>query len=163
MPQLDPTYYPTQLFWLIVVFSLLFVVLWKIALPRISRIREVRQSRIEADLGKAKAVKIEAESVLAAYENSLAKASAKAQEIIHKVSDEMSAERARRLDEVAQSIVGRVLEAEATISHEEQRAAGEVNSLSADLVCLATEKLGCGDTSNKNATAAIEAALVRVK
>tara|TARA_B100001093_G_scaffold40088_1_gene34100 strand:+ start:204 stop:695 length:492 start_codon:yes stop_codon:yes gene_type:complete len=163
MPQLDPTYYPTQLFWLIVVFSLLFVVLWKIALPRISRIREVRQSRIEADLGKAKAVKIEAESVLAAYENSLAKASAKAQEIIHKVSDEMSAERARRLDEVAQSIVGRVLEAEAAISHEEQRAAGEVNSLSADLVCLATEKLGCGDTSNKNATAAIEAALVRVK
>jgi len=163
MPQLDPTYYPTQLFWLIVVFSLLFVVLWKIALPRISRIREVRQSRIEADLGKAKAVKIEAESVLAAYENSLAKASAKAQEIIHKVSDEMSAERARRLDEVAQSIVERVLEAEAAISHEEQRAAGEVNSLSADLVCLATEKLGCGDTSNKNATAAIEAALVRVK
>jgi len=79
------------------------------------------------------------------------------------VSDEMSAERARRLDEVAQSIVGRVLEAEAAISHEEQRAAGEVNSLSADLVCLATEKLGCGDTSNKNATAAIEAALVRVK
>ena len=163
MPQLDPTYYPSQLFWLIVVFSLLFVVLWKIVLPRISRIREVRQSRIEADLEKAKAVKIEAESVLAAYEDSLAKASAKAQEINHEVSDEVSTERARRLDEVAQSIVKRVQEAEALISNEEQRAAREVNSLSADLVCLATEKLGCGETSNKNAAAAVEAALARIQ
>ena len=163
MPQLDPTYYPTQLFWLIVTFSLLFVVLWKIALPRISRIREVRQSRIEADLEKAKAVKVEAESVLAAYENSLAKASSKAQEIIHKVSDDISTERARRMDETAQSIVERVQEAEVASSDEEKRAAAEVNALSAELVSLATEKLGCGETSNKNATAAIEAALMRIK
>ena len=163
MPQLDPTYYPTQLFWLVVVFSLLFVVLWKIALPRISRIREVRQSKIEADLEKAKAVKIEAESVLQAYEKLLAKASLEAQEINHKMFDEVSTERARRLDEVAQSIVKRLQEAEAAISEEERRAAIEVNSLSADLVGLATEKLGCGKTSDKNAAAAIEAALVRMK
>ena len=163
MPQLDPTYYPTQLFWLVVVFSVLFVVLWKIALPRISRIREVRQSKIEADLEKAKAVKIEAESVLQAYEKLLAKASAEAQEINHKVFDEVSTERARRLDEVAQSIVKRLQKTEAAISEEERRAAIEVNSLSADLIGLATEKLGCGKTSDKNATAAVEAALVRMK
>lgn len=163
MPQLDPTYYPTQLFWLVVVFSLLFIVLWKIALPRISRIREVRQSKIEADLEKATAVKIEAESVLQAYEKLLAKASAEAQEINHKVFDEVSTERAKRLDEVAQSIVKRVREAEAAISEEERRVAIEVNSLSAELVSLATEKLGCGKTSDKNATTAVEAALVRRK
>ena len=163
MPQLDPTYYPTQLFWLVVVFSFLFVVLWKIALPRISRIREVRQSKIEADLEKARAVKIEAESVLAAYEKLLVKASAEAQEINHKAFDDVSTERARRLDEVEKTIVKRVQEAEAAITEEEQRAAREVNSLSADLVGLATEKLGCGKTSDKNATAAIEAALVRMK
>ena len=67
MPQLDPSYYPTQLFWLAITFGLLFVVLWKIALPRISHIRAIRQSRIETDLEKAKAVRIEAGEVLKTY------------------------------------------------------------------------------------------------
>ena len=50
MPQLDPTFYTTQLFWLIVIFTLLFLVVWKVALPRIANIREARRTRIDADL-----------------------------------------------------------------------------------------------------------------
>ena len=44
MPQLDPTFFPTQLFWLFVVFTLLFLVVWKVALPRIADVRETRRS-----------------------------------------------------------------------------------------------------------------------
>ena len=81
MPQLDPTFFPTQLFWLFVVFVLLFLVVWKLALPRIAHIRHVRRSRIDTDLEKATSLKEEAEEVLAAHEESLAEATGQAQAI----------------------------------------------------------------------------------
>lgn len=159
MPQLDPSYYPTQLFWLAITFGLLFVVLWKIALPRISHIRAIRQSRIETDLEKAKAVRIEAGEVLKTYESSLAKATEEAQEIHHKVVDELSAERTKRFDEVNQSIADRIQKAETAIFAEEKLAIKEINSLSSELVQVATQQLGCGKTSIKDATTAVKAVL----
>ncbi|HAA93387.1 MAG TPA: F0F1 ATP synthase subunit B', partial [Rhodospirillaceae bacterium] len=116
MPQLDPTFFPTQLFWLVVIFTLLFLIVWKVALPRIAGIRETRRTRIDTDLEKAGVLKEEAEGVLAAYEKSLAEATGKPQAVHRSVADELLAERNRRLDEVAESLAGRLREAEAEIA-----------------------------------------------
>lgn len=159
MPQLDPTFYPTQLFWLVVIFTLLFLVVWKVALPRIADIRDTRRTRIDTDLEKAGKLKEEAEDVLAAYERSLAEATAKAQGVHRSVADELLAERNRRLDEVSQSMAARLREAEAGIAAEEKRAAKEISTVSAELVQLATEQLGTGKTTKKDASAAVKAAL----
>ncbi len=68
MPQFDTTAFTPQLFWLAVTFGVLFFVLRRFALPRLSRIMEARQERIDADLDKAASVKEEADRVLAEYE-----------------------------------------------------------------------------------------------
>ena len=54
MPQLNPEFFISQLFWLAVFFSILFIFLWRISLPRIANVLEARQSKINNDLSTAK-------------------------------------------------------------------------------------------------------------
>ena len=60
MPQLDPSTFATQLVWLIITFLILYLILWKSALPRIASILQDRQERIDNDLEKAEKLKKEA-------------------------------------------------------------------------------------------------------
>ena len=64
MPQLNPEFFTPQLFWLLITFSVLFVVLAKSVLPRIAGVLEERELRIGSDLEKAQQLKEEAEKVL---------------------------------------------------------------------------------------------------
>jgi F-type H+-transporting ATPase subunit b len=159
MPQLDPTFFPTQLFWLFVVFTLLFLVVWKVALPRIADVRETRRSRIDSDLEKTAVLKEEAEEVLAAYEQSLAEASGKAHAVHRSMADELLAEKNRKLDDLAAKLSGQMQEAEKHIAAEETRAAAEINTVATELVQLATVQLNTGKTTTKDAGEAVKAVL----
>src|SRR5579875_1229995 len=96
MPQLDPSTYVSQLVWLALTFIPLFVILWRVALPKVGAAIEARRAHIEADLDRAAALRDEASKVLAAYEKSLAGAHEKARAELRKVADEMAAEAAQR-------------------------------------------------------------------
>ena len=63
MPQLDPEFFVSQLFWLVVTFSFLFFFLWKVSLPRISSVLEKRENKINNDIETAKQLQIEAEKI----------------------------------------------------------------------------------------------------
>ena len=51
MPQLDPKYWSSQIFWLVLTFAILYLVIWKIFLPKITYSVENRKSRIVNDFG----------------------------------------------------------------------------------------------------------------
>ena len=63
MPQLNPEFFVSQLFWLVVTFSFLFIFLWKVSLPRISSVLEKRENKINNDIKTAKQLQIEAEKI----------------------------------------------------------------------------------------------------
>ena len=63
MPQLDPEFFVSQLFWLVVTFSFLFFFLWKVSLPRIGSVLEKRENKINKDIETAKQLQIEAEKI----------------------------------------------------------------------------------------------------
>ena len=63
MPQLDPEFFVSQLFWLVVTFSFLFLFLWKISLPRIGSVLEKRENKINNEIKTAKQLQIEAEKI----------------------------------------------------------------------------------------------------
>jgi F-type H+-transporting ATPase subunit b len=159
MPQLDPSIFPTQVFWLLITFTLLFLVVWKVALPRIADIRETRRTRIDSDLEKAQSLKDEAEEVLAAYERSLAEAADKAQSVHRNVADALLAERNKKLDEVGHAMAERLKEAEKNIQAAETAAVGDIRTVAGELVQAATTQLGAGDTSQAEAAGAVEAVL----
>ena len=76
MPQFETAapFFWSQVFWLIVAFVVLYLLMSKIALPRIAEVLEERQDKIDDDLAKAEKLKNEAEQVLAEYEKAIADA-----------------------------------------------------------------------------------------
>ena len=94
MPQLDVTTYASQLFWLLLTFVPLYLVITKVALPRIGEVLEARQDKIDDDLKKAAARKEEAEAVMSEYEALQADAHAKAQALLRETQEAMKAEAA---------------------------------------------------------------------
>ncbi|MEZ5932239.1 MAG: hypothetical protein R3F54_09850 [Alphaproteobacteria bacterium] len=73
MPQLEVSTYISQIFWLIVCFSVLYYLLSRKALPRVAEVLEARADRIRADLDEAQRLKKEAEDALARYERVVAR------------------------------------------------------------------------------------------
>ena len=57
MPQLDPSTFASQLFWLAVTFGLFLLIVWRVALPKIGRVLEDRRERIERDIARAGEIK----------------------------------------------------------------------------------------------------------
>ena len=67
MPQLNPEYWVAQIFWLGLIFVSLYVILWKVFLPKIADSIENRKSRVVSDLNAAQKLKEEAEEKLRSY------------------------------------------------------------------------------------------------
>ena len=67
MPQLNPEFWIAQIFWLLLIFSTLYVIIWKIFLPKITYSVENRKSRIVDDLDAAEKLKESAEKKLQQY------------------------------------------------------------------------------------------------
>ena len=67
MPQLNPKFWASQIFWLILIFSILYLVIWKIFLPKITYSIENRKSKVVNDLHEAQKLKESAEKKLNEY------------------------------------------------------------------------------------------------
>lgn len=73
--------FPSQLFWLTITFAFLFVVLWRVASPRIQGVIAERRNQINSDIKAAQQSRSDAEGASAAYETALAGARARAQKL----------------------------------------------------------------------------------
>ena len=82
MPQLNPEFWIAQIFWLILIFSSLYLIIWKIFLPRITYSIENRKSRIVNDLDEAQKLKDNAEKKLKEYNDIIEKSKKEAKKII---------------------------------------------------------------------------------
>ena len=90
MPQLDFATFPTQLFWLIITFSVLYCLMWRVVIPRISNVLEERQSRINGDLERAENLRTEAKLVLNAYEKALTDGRSEAQKLLREAEQKIA-------------------------------------------------------------------------
>ncbi len=81
MPQLDPTIFPNLIFWLVVSLVVLYLILTKVALPRIATVLAERHDAIANDVEAAALFKRRAQEAEAAYNRALAEAKEEAQRI----------------------------------------------------------------------------------
>ena len=82
MPQLDPEFWGAQIFWLILIFSILYLIVWKIFLPRITYSIENRKSKIVNNLDEAQKLKESAEKKLKEYNKIIEDSKNEAKKII---------------------------------------------------------------------------------
>jgi F-type H+-transporting ATPase subunit b len=133
MPQLNPLDWGPQLIWLLITFGILYLLMVKVALPRIGSVIEARADKIAKDLAEADKLRRQTEEAIAAYEQTLAEAKQKAHAIIDegraKLKAESAAERARLDAELAE----RGAEAETRINAAKTSAMRDVNEVAADV------------------------------
>ena len=82
MPQLNPEYWVSQIFWVILIFGTLYVILWRIILPKINENLENRKSQILTDLDEAQELKNQSEKKISEYNMILSKAKQDAKKIL---------------------------------------------------------------------------------
>ncbi len=140
-PPFDPSTYSSQLFWLVITFTFLYVVLSKLALPRIGEVLEERRDRIQRDFDKAAELREETESAIASYEEALAAARAKANGIADETRAKLNAEIASERAEIEDTITKKSVEAEQSIQAAKATALGEVNKIAAETTETIVEKL----------------------
>lgn len=141
MPQLDPTSYASQLFWLALTFIPLFLLVWKVALPRVGAVIEARRRRIAADLDKAAALRDEAAKLLAWYEKTLADAQEKARAELRLAAEEMAAAAAQRHAELGARLAEEVAAAERRIGAAKEEALASIRAVAGEAAAAATERL----------------------
>ena len=161
MPQLDPTTFVPQLFWLMVTFVLLYLVMWKIAIPRIGDVLQDRQKRIESDLEKAEELKKEAQSVRESYEKLVTNGSNKAQETIRAAREKMAEEASAQHASLTEKIAVQTSEAETRIGAAKNQALANIRSVAVEVAQLATSRLSDQEVPEKDVEAAVSEILDR--
>jgi len=141
MPQLDTSTYVSQLFWLVVCFLVLYLILSYIALPKITRVLQMREETIEAKINKASTFREEAEDLLGEYEASLASARAEAHNLYKASSNATTAEMAIKQKDILNKLSDRLHLAEQDLFRARIEASHELGKMSEDLANLILAKL----------------------
>src|SRR5690606_4338598 len=115
-PPFDSSTFASQLLWLAITFGLFYLFLKKVVMPRIGGILEVRSDRIAQDLEQAARMKEEADAAIAAYEQELAEAKAKANTIGQAARDSAKADAEAERKQVEAALETKLSEAEARIA-----------------------------------------------
>ncbi|MEL6119826.1 MAG: F0F1 ATP synthase subunit B' [Pseudomonadota bacterium] len=116
MPQLCTDWFGNQIFWLVITLVIIYLVLAKVALPRIAGILADRQGTITNDLAAAEDLKAKAVQAEEAYHKALADARAEAQTIIAATKADIRAELDKATAKADAEIAARASEGEAAIA-----------------------------------------------
>src|SRR6185369_4631450 len=124
--------FASQLVWLAITFVALYLMISRIAVPRIGGIIDERQKRIEGDFAAAQRMKDESEAALAAYEKSLADARNRAQAIGAEIREKLHAEAEVKRKALEASLNAQLGEAEKQIAATKSAAMANVRGIAID-------------------------------
>jgi F-type H+-transporting ATPase subunit b len=141
VPQFDPSTYVGQVFWLVISFTLLYIMMAKIALPRAGHIIETRSARLAQDLEQARSARDDAQRMQAGYEAGLATARSVARENMATATAAAQAAQTAALTAQNQAIVARVQEAEAKIKAAKTQAMTSIEPAAKELAGAVVKKL----------------------
>jgi F-type H+-transporting ATPase subunit b len=153
-PPFNKDTFASQLVWFAIFFIALYLVIARLAIPRIGGIVKARSDRIDGDLAEASRLKEQSDAALKAYEKSLADARARAQALANETRDKFNAEadQARRKLETALNI--KLAEAEKTIAATKTAAMANVRGIAIDTAGAIVERLiGAAPAGNAVETA----------
>ena len=158
LPQLDPYYVPSQFFWLVVIFALLYIFMARSVLPAVGSTIEARRSQDDGDLDSAKEMRDEAERVHGVYEESLNEARWRAHDIFVENDHQIKARQSEILANIREKSSQDVNALEARIEKAKASAVKDMETVITDVASSAAEKIlgvTADDKAVKNAVKSI--------
>ena len=140
-PPFDKTTFASQIVWLVIFFVALYLLISRIAVPRIGGILEQRSKRIEEDFAEAQRDKEQSEAALVAYEKALADARSRAQAIGTDIRDRVHAESEENRKSLEARLNTQLAEAEKSIATTKSAAMANVRGIAVDAASAIVERL----------------------
>lgn len=159
MPQLELHDFAPQLIWLAISFIALYVVMARVALPRIATVIEERRDRIASDLDQAEQLKRNTDEAIAAYEEALAKARTRALAIAQETREALAGEVEAEKTQAEEQIAEKMAEAEKRIADAKTAALKSVNKVAADAAETIVNELIGGKLTKAEVNKAVAKAL----
>ena len=160
-PPFNKETFASQMFWLVVFFVALYVIISKLAIPRLGGIIEARNQRIDGDLAEAKKLKDQSDAAIASYEKSLADARTRAQALAGETRDKLNAEANAARHKLEAELNVKLAKAEETIAATKSAAMLNVQGIAADTASTIVERLLGTAPSGSAVQAAVADALKR--
>ncbi|MDC0624570.1 hypothetical protein OAP76_02780 [Alphaproteobacteria bacterium] len=159
MPQLNPEFFVTQLFWLVVTFSFLLVFLWRISLPRIGSVLEKRERKISEDLTTAKELQNEAEKIQDTIESQLKQARTDSSDMIKSSAHTFQDKAQIELTKLDKELDVKIEQSSATIEKSKNDSILQIQNQIHEITKLTLSKVATFDVSDdeiKNAVKSTE-------
>ena len=156
MPQLNTEYWTSQIFWLILIFSILYTVIWKIFLPKITDSIENRKSRVIGDLNGAQELKENAEKILGEYNKIIEDTKKEAKRIIEDNKKKLEIDIKNKKQKFNEEIEKELMSVEKEIKSLKKSSISSINKIAVEVSSEVIKQLVGTGVNMSNVSAIIE-------
>ena len=156
MPQLNPEFWISQIFWLTLTFGILYVVLSKLILPKISANLELRKSQIQENIEAAEKQRENSESKLKEYDEIIQKSKLEAKNIFKDAKEKILKDISSKKEILDKQIDEEISNAEKEIETLKKGAAEKINKIAIETSSDLVKKLIGAEVNNSSISAIVD-------
>ncbi len=156
MPQLNPEFWISQIFWLTLTFGILYVILSKLILPKISANLELRKSQIQENIEAAEKQRKESESKLEEYDKIISKTKLEAKNIFKETREKALKDINAKRDALEKQIDEEIKKVEEEISVLKKAAPEKINKIAIETSSEILKNLIGADVNNSSISAIVD-------
>ena len=163
MPQLDPEFWFSQIFWLIITFGILFLVLSKLILPKISDNLESRKSQVLDNLELAEKQRTESEEKIKEFENIILKSKIEAKNIFNESRKKLLYDINKKREKLEKELDKEVKIVEAEIEELKKKSPEKINKIAIEMSGDLVNQLIGASVNNSSITAIVNDVAIKNK
>ena len=156
MPQLDPEFWISQIFWLVLTFGVLYIVLSKLILPKISANLELRKSQIQENIEAAEKQREDSETKLKEYDQIILKSKTEANSMFNQAREKAIKDINAKRDVLDKQIDDEISKAEEEIQALRDNAPDKINKIAIDTSSELLQKLIGAEVNNSSISAIVD-------
>ncbi len=156
MPQLNPEFWISQIFWLVIVFGSLYILLSKLILPKISDNLESRKSQIAENIEQAEKKREESDQKLKDYEKIINDAKIEAKNIYNQTREKILRNLNNKKEKLEKDIDEEIDKAEKEIINLKKKSPGTINKIAIETSSDLVKLIIGAEVNNSNISAIVE-------
>ena len=156
MPQLNPEFWISQIFWLTLTFGILYVVLSKLILPKISANLELRKSQIQENIEAAEKQRENSESKLKEYDEIISRSKLEANSIFNQAREKALKDIGAKREVLDKQIDNEIAEAEKEIDTLRKNAPDKINKIAIETSSELLQKMIGTEVNNSSISAIVD-------
>ena len=141
MPQFNAASFPSQLFWLVTTFVLLYVCITFLILPRIRNNIRLRKNKVANDIERAQLLKEQIEKTVNEYDTKIAQAKSQASENLNNAIEKANKDFITQLESVKQKLLQKISNAENDMKNYKKNLEKDINKISVNISSIILEKV----------------------